>query len=357
MVRYTPAGMARAPYGEEIRTTPVRDQPRPGGAGLLLNVIGENVLATQALPARGEVVVGRSSQSTVCIDDPSISRRHAMLRIGAAGVTVEDLGSVNGTRVAGELIAPGAPRPVAPGESIEVGAVTLVVVAAPRRPGGRPRRLVSHGFFESRLEEECARGGRAQRPFAVVRLSGAGAHGEAFLQEALAQAVDAEHPVGTYGPGEYEVLLVGADGDAAARLVAGLERTLAGRGAQLRGGVAVFPRDGRAPEALMDHACRRLREPARGRSPSTPASPSKSPSPSKPPSPIVADPAMLELHRLAARVAAGNISVLLLGETGCGKEIFAETIHRHSPRRDRPLLRLNCAALSENLLESELFGH
>jgi two-component system response regulator AtoC len=72
---------------------------------------------------------------------------------------------------------------------------------------------------------------------------------------------------------------------------------------------------------------------------------------------VVRDPAMVKLHHLAQRVAAGNISVLLLGETGSGKEIFAETIHRHSPRHDKPFVKLNCAALAENLLESELFGH
>jgi two-component system response regulator AtoC len=72
---------------------------------------------------------------------------------------------------------------------------------------------------------------------------------------------------------------------------------------------------------------------------------------------VIVDPSMVQLHRLAERVAAGNISVLLLGETGSGKEILAETIHAHSPRQAKPFLRLNCAALSENLLESELFGH
>jgi two-component system, NtrC family, response regulator AtoC len=72
---------------------------------------------------------------------------------------------------------------------------------------------------------------------------------------------------------------------------------------------------------------------------------------------IVHDPAMRKLHELAARVAQGPISVLLLGETGVGKEVLAEVVHRSSPRRAAPFLRLNCAALSESLLESELFGH
>jgi transcriptional regulator with GAF, ATPase, and Fis domain len=66
---------------------------------------------------------------------------------------------------------------------------------------------------------------------------------------------------------------------------------------------------------------------------------------------------MKRLYALVDRVAAGTISVLLLGETGVGKEIFARAVHDRSPRRDRPFLRLNSAAISESLLESELFGH
>ena len=60
---------------------------------------------------------------------------------------------------------------------------------------------------------------------------------------------------------------------------------------------------------------------------------------------------------VARKVAVTNSTVLLLGESGTGKEVFAHAIHRWSPRRDRPLVIVNCVALSEQLLESELFGH
>jgi len=68
-------------------------------------------------------------------------------------------------------------------------------------------------------------------------------------------------------------------------------------------------------------------------------------------------PAMQALARTAQQVAASNATILLRGESGTGKEILARAIHRWSPRRDRPFVIVNCVALSEELLESELFGH
>lgn len=66
---------------------------------------------------------------------------------------------------------------------------------------------------------------------------------------------------------------------------------------------------------------------------------------------------MAQVHRLIEHVAGSNLSVLIFGETGAGKEIAASAIHRFSKRAKGPFIQLNCAALSETLLESELFGH
>jgi DNA-binding NtrC family response regulator len=73
--------------------------------------------------------------------------------------------------------------------------------------------------------------------------------------------------------------------------------------------------------------------------------------------PVIVDPAMKRLYELAGRVARGAIGVLVIGETGAGKEILADFLHRSSPRAAGPLVRVNCAALTDTLIESELFGH
>ena len=68
-------------------------------------------------------------------------------------------------------------------------------------------------------------------------------------------------------------------------------------------------------------------------------------------------PAMQEVYKAIGRVASQDVTVLLLGESGTGKELVARAIYQHSRRSHKPFLAINCAAIPDNLLESELFGH
>ncbi|OYX47433.1 MAG: sigma-54-dependent Fis family transcriptional regulator [Alphaproteobacteria bacterium 32-64-14] len=74
--------------------------------------------------------------------------------------------------------------------------------------------------------------------------------------------------------------------------------------------------------------------------------------------PLIAhDPAMMELRRVADQIAPSDASVLITGESGVGKEVMARYLHKRSKRAEKPYISVNCAAIPENLLESELFGH
>ena len=72
---------------------------------------------------------------------------------------------------------------------------------------------------------------------------------------------------------------------------------------------------------------------------------------------VVRDEAMQAVLKLADQVAGSEASILITGESGTGKEVLARYVHRKSARVDKPFVSVNCAAIPENLLESELFGH
>jgi DNA-binding NtrC family response regulator len=311
------------------------------GGDVFLVVMGSNLATTHRLPARGALVIGRDEDADVRLIDPEASRHHARLHVGGS-VEIEDLGSANGTRVRDRPLAPGARATLELGDAVVIGATILVLQSRPAAGAGS--RLASHAYFESRLIEECARAEGALLTFGVLRLR---FDRPAPAEEAHAILLEAMRPgdvLARYAPADLEALLVDSDPGATAAFVARIERALAGRGLRPAVGLALFPRDGTSPQALMACASRRVL--SGGSDEARPAG-----------DVVVRNAAMRELFALAERVAGSTLNVLLLGETGVGKEIFAHEIHRRSARAQGPFVCLNCAAVAETLVESELFGH
>jgi two-component system response regulator AtoC len=308
---------------------------RPAGGGLSLLVFTGDSVSTHPLPATGEVSIGRGEGVDIRIDDRSLSRKHAVLEVGPR-IKVRDAGSSNGTRVRDRAVLGGEAVEASPGDVIEIGTVVLVIQR--RQAASRARRLWTHAAFEARLEETC-RGGS----FALLRLHAPSmATAPATVAAAIASELGAQDTLAAFAPGEYEVLLAGASEARAGQRAEDFEARLEEAGVEASSGLACFPRDGRDPDALLAAAARSLW--------SERALPA-------PADRVVGDPAMVELYRLVDRLAKGEIGVVLVGETGVGKEVIAEALHQRSPRRDGPYLRINCAAVAESLFESELFGH
>jgi DNA-binding NtrC family response regulator len=308
---------------------------------LSLLIVTESRTWIAPLPARGDVILGRGSEAGVRIEDPQLSRRHVVLRLGGT-TTLQDLGSTNGTSVGGRRLRPNEAVTLSLGDTIAIGGSVITLQST--ATSVRPRRVWAHGYFEARLEEECARSDRTDASFGVLRVRVVGHAGPPeALANVLTGCLRPADTVAAYTPNELEVLLVGTTIDETGLVARRIEDRFNEGGLPVQIGIAIWKRDGRTPEALISHAASEPRE-------------------SGPPGDVLAtEPlrvgAMRRLDPLIERVASGVINVLIVGETGVGKEVIARTIHEKSPRARSRLVAINCAALSESLLESELFGY
>ncbi|HEX8111353.1 MAG TPA: sigma 54-interacting transcriptional regulator [Kofleriaceae bacterium] len=313
------------------------DESPPGH--LQLFVISGGTFAAHPLKEAGTATIGRGRQCDIEVDDRSISRRHAILSVGET-VTIEDLGSANGTFVRGERIALGSPAVISVGELVVLGSANIILQR--RAQPVPPRKVWSRESFELLLEEECAREARYGAEFALLCIHADRRAPPGFVEDTIAELLRESDIVARYGPHEYEVLLrdtPAANTDGAARRI---DSKLLERGLRCQISVACCPRDGRTASQLSAKAQGPVvKDRATGARADV----------------VVSDPRMRGLHRLVDQVAGSSISVLLLGETGVGKEVFARAVHRASPRAAGPFVEVNCAALTETLLESELFGH
>jgi DNA-binding NtrC family response regulator len=294
-----------------------------------------------------DVVFGRVAASDVQVDHEGVSRKHACFKRRGDVVTVEDLGSRNGTTVNGSAIQ--RARRVTAGDIVAIGpAVAIVACATAARAA---RQVATVGELEDRLGAEVDRAVRYHRPLALVMIRFDGpldpvtAHVERV--NSLLRRMDL---LAEYTQDEFAIVLPESDRSAAEVVAA--RAAEAGRGITVHLGLATFPEDGSHAGELVGIARERLRgarAPARART-STGVRGLDS-------DVVVADPQMKHVFELAKRVAPSPITVLVVGETGSGKEVVAEAVHRLSPRAAEPYVRLNCASLSESLVEAELFGY
>jgi DNA-binding NtrC family response regulator len=293
----------------------------------------DGAVTTTLLPATGTVTIGRSSSCDLVIKDASVSRHHATLRLSP--LEIIDEGSRNGTRIRGRALAAGTPTPIAIGDAIQIGDATLLLQPVMMSFDGKPiiePQLAADGPVQA-LDVECARAARTRSPFAVIQIALADGKPKE-VAALLCRVVRPTEVVNGDGAGGYSVILPDTDADDVAVAVSRITAQLRQHGISARIGVARYPYDGVSPEQLLAYAFEQLAE-----------------------EPTAGSTAMDDVRALLRTIAGGELSVLINGETGVGKELCAEMIHRLSPRANKPFMKLNCSALVESLIESELFGH
>jgi DNA-binding NtrC family response regulator/pSer/pThr/pTyr-binding forkhead associated (FHA) protein len=292
------------------------------------------------LPDGVDVTFGRSRAATIVVESEKVSKMHARVRRTGEVIEVEDLGSRNGTRVNGDKID--GVRRVQSGDEVAIGPVQAVVGVTSGLRRATP--VADDATGEARLAAEVDRAVRYHRPvtLGLIRVA------NDLVIDAIARSLRPMDLIAEDAGDDYLVImpeLGRADGTAAVERLLDFARAA---GVPASAATALAPDDGTTVETLIGHLRAGLRS---GRSPrETVVATSGT-------EPIVLDGAMRRVYSLVERIADTPMTVLILGETGVGKELVTEAIHRRSSRRDRPLIKLNCAALPESLLESELFGY
>jgi len=346
------------------------------------------VLRSYAVYA-GESSMGSRTGNTIVLPVRGVSRQHAVLKCTPAALTLEDMGSRNGTRVNGVRVQR---TRLEPGDEIRLGPVTLrleevdpedaalaiAVNGTDRSDPGLPAADSTGVPLEESgrigvalLETLLDRVGRAGEPDLpdLVSLLGRALGARSVC---AFETVDGE-PVAlaTYGPlpdplqqsGIVEFLrhAPSSGGRITAFSLEG-ERPLScavvgGHASERIGLVATGKLRSSRPEteAVLRIVLGALQRPRETPRPAAPAA--AAPDLSFPEGYVAGDsPAMRALYAQMRPLVRGDLPVLLLGETGVGKELLARTLHDSSPRRRGPFVAINCAAIPADLLEAEMFG-
>jgi DNA-binding NtrC family response regulator len=297
------------------------------------------------------VTVGRGDGADVVVAEPSLSRVHARFQRNGDVVKVQDLGSRNGTVVNGKRVEQAEMRS---GDVAVLGNVVACLQLAPPTHAAI-LGLSSFEAIRDRIEHECARARTFRRPLSVVFFRADEAIGEGTFASSWASTLRFSDLAGIYDAGSILVLLPETDASSAELLARDLVSATASK-ANVVAGIASYPESAFTPDQLLAGAIAAAAQ-ASGRDRIAVAPTAVPVRPPESNEPIRKSQAMQDIQRLIERVAPESAPVLVLGETGTGKELVARELHRQSPPRSGPLKVVNCAALSDSLLGSVLFGH
>ncbi|MFH1729583.1 MAG: sigma 54-interacting transcriptional regulator [Pseudomonadota bacterium] len=323
---------------------------------------------------QSDVIIGRQEDADIPLDDEQVSRSHARIFFKDSHIVLEDQDSTNGTIVNGTAITK---KILEDGDEIIIGS-TVMEFFVPTSMGDKSLGITirTHNYFESRLDEELDRANRYERPLSLMMI---GINFKALQKTETKETLDEKKEmiiaelvlmikgmiramdiISAYSSEELELMLPETSKDEAYKLARRITSdAVKSIGIPVNIGIANYPDDSLSKELLIDKSRQALKLSRAKRTDSIADVTKENVKRINvfDREVVIQSDKVKEIFDMISRVALSNINVLILGETGVGKEVVAEAVHQKSARKNKPLISVNCAALTETILESELFGH